>query len=125
MPPYEVHNLENGMFFAKPDEDGGNWISIGIVNDSDFTFTYDRDDVQLPLNLETLFEDSEFAGVIEYKRISGKRFKKLLMSQGCSRNLANALKVMMNVIGIPYSQAWITYILIGQDAFINWILSYS
>lgn len=59
------------------------------------------------------------------KRLSRKKFKKFLMSEGKRRNAAEACCTMLQQKKIPYGDAKVQYILRGWPWFLSWLMSHS
>lgn len=120
MPTHDEFDTLNG-FMVNED---GEYFPLGEIKSLDVTTTKDDSDDEWVLN----FKDSasfKVDSVILGKRISAKRFKKLLMSIGMQRNIAEMAVIITRLKGIPYGDAWIGCSIMGWQNYISWMLEYA
>lgn len=122
MPTHDGVNTFNGFMV----NEAGEYFPLGEIKSLDITTTENDGNDEWVLNFkdEAAFKIGD-AILIHGKRISAKRFKKLLMSIGMQRNIAEMAVIVTRLKGIPYGDAWVGCSIMGWQNYISWMLEYA
>ena len=124
MPTHYEFDTLNGFMMVN---EAGEYFPLGEIKSLDITTTEnDGNDGNDEWVLN--FKDGasfKVGAAILGKRISAKRFKKLLMSIGMQRNIAEMAVIVTRLKGIPYGDAWVGCSIMGWQNYISWMLEYA
>lgn len=122
MPTHYEFDTLNGFMV----NEAGEYFPLGEIKSLDITTTENDGNDEWVLNFKdrAAFKIGD-AILILGKRISAKRFKKLLMSIGMQRDIAEMAVIVTRLKSIPYGDAWIGCSIMGWQKYILWMLEYA